>query len=740
MSSEPAKKDSKVVSIEGGSSSEPNTGRLKEQVQNLLEQNRILTEQKKYLEETLDDITNSKSWKATQPLRQLVVLAKNFYPLWRFTKHEMKLEAGRNLDFQDGRFTISGTSPNISLKSKYAKALPTGWVKIKGRLKEANLDHLFFYLYFRDGREFREDKRTWITFEKGKEVEVVVPLPNSVKGLRLDPFEKKGSFEFEYLDIYELGKVQLYGNILKHHARQAFLHPKLFATKLKKAFKVYQEGGLQAVRLRLFREEITHDYQKWVEKYDTLSEQDCEQIKAHIGKLKSKPKFSIVMPTYNTPEIWLRKVIQSVQNQLYDNWELCIADDASSDTRTIEILKEYAAANSKIKISYRDSNGHISAATNTALELATGDYLVLLDHDDELTAHALYMVAVEINNNPEAKLIYSDEDKINTAGVRHLPYFKPDLNPELLLSQNFICHLTVIEKSVVDKLGGFRKGVDGAQDWDLVLRVIDEVGQDKVFHIPHILYHWRVIEGSTAQSTGFKPYVLEAQKKVVEDHLARNNEKADVVINAAISQMRVKFKVPSPEPLVSIIIPTRDRLKILERCVESIYKDTTYKNFEIIIADNGSEEQETLDYFEKCKARGDTIIRDEREFNYSRLNNQAAMQAKGEILGFLNNDLEVINPEWLTEMVSYVVREPVGAVGARLYFPNDLIQHAGVVLGIGGVAGHSHKGKKRSDVGYWNRVVLPSAFSAVTAACMLVRKDVFDKAGGFDERSLGRCF
>ena len=713
---------------------------LKQQIQNLLEQIRIKDEQKKYLEETLDEIMNSKSWKLTAPLRWSTAFVKSLFPIWRYRIRKMELKPVRNIEASGNEFTIVGPSPYFELSTTDGGSLPTGWVKIRGELK-SELDHLFFYLYYRSEREYREDNRAWITFENGKVIEAMVPLPNRVKGLRLDPFEKKGSFSFKSLEIIELGKVQLYGSMLRHHLKQALMDPRLFIKKAKKAVRVFQEGGLQAVRMRIFKEDFTYDYQKWVEQYDTLNDQDRSQIKTHIGKLKTKPKFSIVMPTYNTPEIWLRKVVESVQKQLYENWELCIADDASSDPNVKLVLDDLAASDKRIKVTYRKDNGHISAASNSALELATGDYVVLLDHDDELAEHALYMVANEINKRPEAKLIYSDEDKINVAGVRHLPYFKPDLNPELLLSQNYICHLTVLEKSLIDELGGFRTGVNGAQDWDLALRAIDKIGADKVSHIPHILYHWRVIEGSTAQSTAFKPYVMEAQQKAVRDHLERNSEgDAGVEINEAISQLRVKFKVPSPAPLVSIIIPTRDRLKLLERCVESIYSDTDYKNFEIIIVDNGSKEPETLKYFEKCKARGDTVIRDDKEFNFSRLNNEAAKIAKGEVLGFLNNDLEVINSDWLDEMVSYVVRDQIGAVGARLYFPNDLIQHAGVVLGIGGVAGHSHKGKKRSDVGYWNRVVLPGAFSAVTAACMLVRKDVFKEAGGFDEEVLSVAF
>ncbi|MCB0318848.1 MAG: glycosyltransferase family 2 protein, partial [Bdellovibrionales bacterium] len=714
--------------------------RKQQHISNLLEQIRILNQQKKYLEETLEEVTNSKSWKLTAPLRWFFSFKKKLFPLWRYRVRKIELRPVRNIEENENIFSIVGPSPYFELFPTDGGTMPSGWVKISAKLK-SELDHLFFYLYFRSGREYREDYRSWITLENAKLVEAIVPLPAVVKGLRLDPFEKKGSFSFETFEIIELGNIQLYSAILKQHLKQALMDPRLFLKKLKKAFRVFQEGGFHAVRMRIFKEDFTQDYQKWVEQYDTLSDQDRIAIKENIDKLTIKPTFSVIMPTFNTPEIWLRKAIESVKKQLYSNWEFCIADDASKDPRVREVLEEYAASDPRIKISFRKSNGHISAASNTALELATGDFVVLLDHDDELSEHALFMLASNINQFPDSQIFYSDEDKINVAGVRHLPYFKPDFNPELLLSQNYICHLTVIKKSLIDSIGGFRQGFDGAQDWDLVLRAIDEVGWDRVKHIPFVLYHWRVIEGSTAQSTAFKPYVMEAQQKTVSDHLKRNSELVrKVEINESISQLRVKFDIPNPKPLVSIIIPTRDRLSFLERCIESIYETTEYENFEIIIVDNASKETETKAYFEKCRARGDKVLHDEGEFNFSRLNNQAAKEANGKILAFLNNDLEVINNDWLTEMVSYAVRKQIGAVGSRLYFPNDLIQHAGVVLGIGGVAGHSHKGKKRDDVGYWNRVVLPSSFSAVTAACMLVRKDVFMEAGGFDEETLAVAF
>jgi len=294
----------------------------------------------------------------------------------------------------------------------------------------------------------------------------------------------------------------------------------------------------------------------------------------------------------------------------------------------------------------------------------------------------------------------------------------------------------------LSRWGDFRSGFDGAQDWDLFLRIADATSAERIRHIPHILYHWRVIEGSTAQSTGAKPYVLEAQRKSVQEHLTRMGESgATVEILESISHMRVRRAVPSPEPLVSLIIPTKDKVELVSRCVQGILENTSYRNVEVIIVDNRSEEQETFDFFKEVSCDPRVVIhRDDGPFNFSRLNNDAVKIAKGEILGFLNNDLEVIEPDWLAEMVVHAVRPRVGAVGARLLYPNGLLQHGGVVLGIGGVAGHNHKGILRHDPGYFNRAILPQNLSAVTAACMLVRKEVFAEVGGFEEGALAVAF
>jgi GT2 family glycosyltransferase len=431
-----------------------------------------------------------------------------------------------------------------------------------------------------------------------------------------------------------------------------------------------------------------------------------------------------------------------VRSQLYENWELCIADDCSSSERVREVLEEYRAIEPRIRVTFRSSNGHISEASNSAAALAQGEFLVLLDHDDELRPHALYLVVHKLNQQANLDLIYSDEDKIDEQGIRTTPYFKSSWNPELLLAQNYICHLATIRRSLFEALGGFRKGLEGAQDWDLFLRVSSASTAERIHHIPHVLYHWRATSASTAQSIAAKPYVSEAQRRVVQDHLVRiGDSAAKAEVLAAISSIRVKRQVPEPEPFVSLIIPTKDRVDLLSRCVDGVLNGTSYGNLELLIVDNNSIEAETAVYLASVSQDPRvTVIKDDEPFNYARINNAAALCARGSILGFLNNDIEVVSADWLREMVSQLARDGVGAVGARLLFPTGLVQHAGVVLGIDSVAGHSFYGESKFRGGYFNHAVLAHNVSAVTAACMLVKRSVFDQVRGFDEKQLGVSF
>lgn len=481
-------------------------------------------------------------------------------------------------------------------------------------------------------------------------------------------------------------------------------------------------------------ESIT-DYSVWLDFFDSPNELRAEQARRDLQALPRRPVFSIIMPVYNTPEKWLRRCIDSVLEQVYPDWELCIADDASTMPYVARVLEEYARHDSRIRVVHRKDNGHISAASNSALGLATGEYIALLDHDDELHPLALLECAKGFSEHPEWRMLFTDEDKIDEEGVRSDPYFKSDWNPDLFLSQNCVCHLTVYERGLVEDAGGFQVGMEGAQDWDLTLRIVERLRASEIGHVPMALYHWRMIEGSTALAPGEKSYAHFAAMRAVQAHLDRAGDGAKVCELPGYSgYYRVAYKLPSPAPLASLLIPTRDRVDLLKQCIDSVIEKTEYPNYEILILDNGSVEPETLDYFAEIERNPRIrVLHYDHPFNYSAINNFGAAHANGEVIGLLNNDVEVISSSWLGEMVSHACRPDIGVVGAMLYYPNDTIQHAGVFLGFGGVAGHAYVGLPRGYPGDKHRAGLTQSLSAVTAACALVRAEVFHEVGGLDE-------
>lgn len=450
----------------------------------------------------------------------------------------------------------------------------------------------------------------------------------------------------------------------------------------------------------------------------------------------SAPTISIVMATYNTPPEFLAAAIESVLKQAYPNWELCIADDHSTHPATLDCLKHYAAADTRIKVLYRASNGHISEATNSALTLISGEFVAFMDHDDCLHPSALLCVAQALADKPTVQFIYSDEDKINERGERSEPHFKSDFNYELLLSQNYICHLVVVNSALVKVLGGLRSTYNGAQDHDFILRVVEQVQPDDIFHIPKVLYHWRSHSASTAASTAAKPYAITAGRKAVADHLQRMGLPATVNAHPTVPFWhKVTFSLPS-EPLIDIIIPTRDHITLMRQCVESILSKTTYKHYQITIVDNGSVAAETLAQFSQWTSahRHIRVIHDDSPFNYAQLNNRAVQASTAELICLVNNDIEIISPHWLEEMAANALRDEIGCVGARLWYPDDTLQHGGVILGIGGVAGHAHKYWPKDDVGYMGRAQVAQALSAVTAACLMIRRATYLQVNGLDEQ------
>ena len=462
---------------------------------------------------------------------------------------------------------------------------------------------------------------------------------------------------------------------------------------------------------------------------------DADAIAREIADMQYKPLISLLVPVYNVEPRWLRRCVESVRQQFYPNWELCLADDCSTDPRVRATLEELVAQDSRIKVVFREKNGHISRATNSALEIAVGEFIGLLDNDDELPPHALYEVVKVLNADNGLDLIYTDEDKIDEQGKRFSPHFKPDYSPDLLLSTNYISHFGVYRKSIVDEIGGLRVGYEGSQDYDLVLRFVEHTTRDRICHIPKVLYHWRTLATSTASSGNAKSYTSDAGLRALRSAMDRRGIPAEVHLEGPNGIYDVEYDIAEPA-LVSVIIPTKNGYDNIERCLNSIIEKTTYENYEIIIADNGSTNEKMFDLYDRYRERlGDRFHVEEIDipFNFSRINNLAAQKAQGRYLLFMNDDTEVIMPDWMRTMVSFCQLERVGVVGAKLYYPDNTIQHAGIVLGLTGVAGHIQVGFPRGDFGYFGRLIENVNYSAVTAACCMVKAEDFRAVDGFDE-------
>ncbi len=476
-------------------------------------------------------------------------------------------------------------------------------------------------------------------------------------------------------------------------------------------------------------------YPGWVQAFDRLVESDRALQQAKGKQFAVQPLISVVVPVYNPHPAWLKQAIESVLAQTYGHWQLCIADDASTDPAIRPMLEGYALSDSRIQVFFRKENGHISAASNSALTLARGEWVALLDHDDLLAEHALFWVVDAINRDPDCQLIYSDEDKVDELGLRSEPYFKSDWNPEMFLSQNMFSHLGVYKAELVARVGGFRKGLEGSQDYDLALRCIEHITAKQVHHVPRILYHWRMHGDSTAHTNDAKPYAVRAGERALGDHLVRTHVRATA--EAFGVGYRVRYALPANPPVVTIIIPSRNGGNLLQKCVGSVLAKTTYPAFELLIIDNGSDDPATLQLLHDWSRLSNVrVVRDARPFNYSALNNAAVRLAGGEVIALVNDDIEVISPDWLSEMVSHALRPAVGAVGARLLYADGSVQHAGIVLGINGATGHGHRFLPGASFGYCGRASLIQSYSAVTGACLVVRKALYEALGGLNETDL----
>ena len=473
-------------------------------------------------------------------------------------------------------------------------------------------------------------------------------------------------------------------------------------------------------------------YQKWIVRH-LPGPKELERQRRE--KFDFQPKISIVIPLYKTQEKYLRQLVETIKEQTYPNWELCLSDGSGANSPIAGLLESLAASDERIKVVSHEESLQISENTNAAIEIATGDYIAFADHDDELTPNALFECVKALNKNRDVKVLYSDEDKMSMDGHKFFqPHFKPDYNPDLLCTVNYICHLFVVDRKVIEQVGTLRKEFDGAQDYDFIFRCIEAVSPEEICHVPKILYHWRCHEESTAENPESKTYAFESGKRAIEEHYRRTGIDAEVYQGEFLGLYRTRFH-RDHDPLISIIIPNKDHIDDLKRCMDSIDQKSTYKNYEYIIVENNSTDDATFQYYKKLEAENPKahVVYWDKEFNYSAINNFAAKSATGEYFLLLNNDIEVISEDWLQEMLGYCQRQEVGIVGAKLYYPDHTIQHAGVVLGMGGIAGHILCQASGDEPGYNGRLVNVQDMTAVTAACMMVKKSVYEEVQGLDE-------
>jgi glycosyltransferase involved in cell wall biosynthesis len=507
------------------------------------------------------------------------------------------------------------------------------------------------------------------------------------------------------------------------------------------AWAIFQSGGLRGIgqHLQLLQRRLRQavDYQIWIKRYDVLTDKDREAIRSRIDKLEYKPLISIVMPVYNVEEKWLRRAIESVRLQLYPHWELCVADDNSTKPHIHKVLEAYATVDDRIKVVFRKENGHISAASNSALELAMGEFAALLDHDDELSEHALYTVAEELSADPEVDMIYSDEDMIDKRGHRFGPKFKPDWSPDLFYSLNLITHLSVYRISVLRKIGGFRLGVEGSQDYDLALRVVEQISESHIRHIPHILYHWRAIPGSVAVDAEEKPYAQERAREAIREHFRRCNIKASVSRGFGFLH-RAAYPLPETSPLVQIILLAHDNTKLLSQTLASVLNETDYSPFEILVVVPSRLENQAA----VSAVSNDKRVRfiESRSQTISALFNEASKQSRSPVICFLDGTTKIKTKGWLREMTAHALRPTIGAVGAKVLYQDGSIRHAGYILGIGGQVGSAHRGQPPESFGHLLRLRVIQNFSAISSSCMVTRRELFEDVGNFDETNFADAY
>ena len=692
----------------------------------------------------VESLRASRSWRLTFPLRAFAAVGRITLNWLGLRVPGIALIPGNDLRAAGQNvYEVTGNDPWFRMEILRRERLGRwrkGWYTLKLRGVESS-ESLTPKLYVDYGEGMSERSAISLPVELASGARAFIFLRKRATELRLDPAERPLHFRLEGVDLRHVPTVLAVATLAWPLASQAIRHPRLLRDRLLNLMRIWHSGGIDAVMQRM--QQLRTDrrnYDYWVECYDTIDEKRLDHFRRANEQLALRPRISILVPIYNAPEAWLRRCIESVLEQTYPDWELCLADDASTASHVARVIAEFAGRDSRIKSMRREKNGHISAASNSALALATGEFVALLDHDDELAPCALYWIAATIAEHPDNVLIYTDEDKVDEKGERFEPYFKPDWNPELLCAQNYVSHLGVYRREAVLAVGGFREGFEGSQDWDLVLRISSRCRANQIHHVPRILYHWRSTKGSTALHAEAKSYASDAGLRAVSESLVSAGVRASVE-RIPEGYNRIRYELPDSSPLVSIIIPTRNGRALVEMCVESLLRKTQYSPYEIILVDNQSDDVEALACFHALSQRRDVrVVRYDAPFNFSAINNFGVAQARGSVLVLLNNDIEIIHGDWLTELVRHAVRPQNGVVGAKLLYPDRTIQHAGIIVGFGGVAGHIGIREPNRHQGQMSRCRVAQNLTAVTGACMAVRKSVYMEVGGMDADSLRVAF
>ncbi len=694
----------------------------------------------------LDQLFASFSWRLTSPLRKAPV---KLFHVARLKTQRVEFRPLNQLrrEAQAGSVTdwrMMGNDANFEIDLSRTGPLSPGHYCLMIELSKGLIELNSPKLYVDSGNGLSESDCLNLNFaERGRIGIASFSLAKGARALRFDPSVHPGRIAIGRAWLRRMSRIEHYSRLIARIVRYHINSATDLARAVKRAIILLATGGPRRLTAELRSAgsqdvDRRDDYQHWIKRYDTMTEADKAALRRRMQSLAWRPLISVIMPVYNTPEALLRKAIESVREQINDHWEMCIADDCSTAAHVREMLDYYTKLDPRIRVCFRTTNGHIAEASNSALAIAKGEFVALLDHDDEIPPHALALVADAIAAQPDVDLIFSDEDKLDAQGRRFDPYFKSKWNPALMLSQNCFSHLGVYRRSLVEKVGGFRLGFEGSQDHDLVLRCSRETTSKRIRHIPRILYHWRSIETSTAAGGGAKPYAWDAGRRAIEEHLAQKNIHAKVEhASRADSHYQVKYTVPTTPPRVSILIPTTAKSELIKPCLDSILERTTYDDFEVLVlvseTHRAMPDRAAYLSWASQQPRVRMLVYPDRPFNFSWVNNWGAGQATGDVLCLLNDDTEIITPDWLEKFVARVSLDGVGAVGPMMYFLNNTIQHAGVILGIGGVAAHVFNHEPRGSLGYFSRACLEQDLSCVTAGCMAIRKEAYLGIGGMDE-------